>query len=217
VILPARPVDTRDAATARVESSASPLWLLTDEPLVNELVGYLETMRRRITADPHGAHEFSFSRAHLIEVRAAFARMIRRGEEKLHRLCELLCESYFDSPYSLQNVVIGEVETTLERFTLVQPLVSTDLQFLVRHPDVKVVIEGHCDERGSDEYNMGLGESRASTVKDALVKGGVGADRIKIVSFGKERPFCATENEPCYRQNRRAHFVFKSQQQASNN
>lgn len=98
-----------------------------------------------------------------------------------------------------------------------QPLVSTDLQFLVGHPDIKVVIEGHCDERGSDEYNMGLGESRASTVKDALVKGGVGADRIKIVSFGKERPFCTAENEPCYQQNRRAHFVFKSQQQASNN
>ena len=84
-------------------------------------------MRRRITADPHGAHGFSFSRAHLTDVRTAFARMIRRGEEKLHRLCELLCESYFDSPYTLQNVVIGEVETTQERFTLVQPLVPTDL------------------------------------------------------------------------------------------
>src|SRR5258706_118463 len=125
--MPVRPVDTRDTATARVESSASPLWLLTDEPLVNELVGSLETMGRRITADPHGAHEFSFSRAHLIEVRAAFARMIRRGEEKLHRLCELLCESYFDSPYSLQNVVIGEAEATPERFTPVPPPAPADL------------------------------------------------------------------------------------------
>jgi peptidoglycan-associated lipoprotein len=97
-----------------------------------------------------------------------------------------------------------------------QSLVSADLQFLVQHPDVRIVIEGHCDERGSDEYNMGLGENRASTVRDALVKGGVQADRIKVVSLGKERPFCTAENEPCFSQNRRAHFVLKSLQQASN-
>jgi hypothetical protein len=124
---PARPDDENDAQVVPFHQSASPLGLLTDEPLVNELVGYLETMRRRIAADPCAAHTFSFSRTHLTEVRAAFARMIRRGEEKLHRLCELLCVSYFDSPYALQSVVIGEVETTCERFTLVQPLVPTDL------------------------------------------------------------------------------------------
>ena len=117
----------RDDDAARFQSSASPLWLLTDEPLVNELVGYLEMMRRRITAAPRAGHTITFSRAHLVQVRAAFARMIRRGEQKLHRLCELLCVSYFDSRYTLQNVVIGEVETTQERFTLVQPLARTDL------------------------------------------------------------------------------------------
>lgn len=125
-----RPDHLQDASNPAVvpfQPSASPLWLVTDEPLVNELVGYLETMRRRITADPHAAHRFTFNRAHLVDVRVAFARMIRRGEEKLHRLCELLCASYFESPYTLQNVVIGEVETTRERFTLVQPLVPTDL------------------------------------------------------------------------------------------
>jgi hypothetical protein len=124
--LPGRP-DPLRAAVVPLQRSESPLWLLTDEPLVNELVAYLETMRRRISADPRGAHTFSFSRTHLVETRAAFARMIRRGEEKLHRLCELLCASYFDSPYTLQNVVIGEVETTQERFTLVQPLAPADL------------------------------------------------------------------------------------------
>jgi hypothetical protein len=121
------PDDVRNPAPVRFQPSVSPLWLLTDEPLVNELVGYLETMRRRITADPGAAHTFTFSRSHLADVRHAFARMIRRGEEKLHRLCELLCVSYFQSPYTLQSVVIGEVETTMERFTLVQPLAATDL------------------------------------------------------------------------------------------
>jgi hypothetical protein len=117
----------RQAAIVPLQPSVSPLWLLTDEPLVNELVSYLETMRRRITADPGGEHTFSFSRAHLADVRTAFARLIRKGEVKLHRVCELLCDSYFDSSYTLQSVVIGEVETTHERFTLVQPLAQGDL------------------------------------------------------------------------------------------
>jgi len=77
--LPGRP-DPLRAAVVPLQRSASPLWLLTDEPLVNELVAYLEAMRRRISADPRGAHTFSFSRAHLVDTRAAFARMIRRGE-----------------------------------------------------------------------------------------------------------------------------------------
>jgi hypothetical protein len=128
--LPARPEDTHDSAVVPFQPSASPLWLLTDEPLVNELVGYLEAMRQRITADPHAAHTFTFSRSHLVDVRSAFARLIRRGEEKLHRLCELLCESYFASTYTMQSVVIGEVETTHERFTLVQPLPPADLYSL---------------------------------------------------------------------------------------
>jgi hypothetical protein len=121
------PGDARDPGVVPFQPSVSPLWLLTDEPLVNELVGYLETMRRRIAADPGAAHTFRFSRGHLADVRNAFAHMIRRGEEKLHRLCELLCASYFQSPYTLQSVVIGEVETTMERFTLVQPLAPSDL------------------------------------------------------------------------------------------
>ena len=124
------PDDIHDSAVVPLQPSASPLWLLTEEPLVNALVAYLEAMRQRITADPHAAHTFRFSRTDLVDVRTAFARLIRRGEEKLHRLCELLCESYFESPYTLQSVVIGEVETTQERFTLVQPLPPADLYSL---------------------------------------------------------------------------------------
>jgi hypothetical protein len=126
-LLPRASIGSGDYDVIPLHPSASPLWLLNDEPLVNELVGYLETMRRRITADPRASHTFHFSRSQLIEVRAGFARLIRRGEEKLHRLCELLCASHFNSPYTLQSVVIGEIETTLERFTLVQPLAPADL------------------------------------------------------------------------------------------
>jgi hypothetical protein len=107
--------------------SSSPLWLVTDEPDVNELVSYLDAMRRRIESSPDETHVFEFSRARLADVRTAFARMIRRGEEQLHRVCELLCETYFDSTYTLQSVVIGEVETTRERFTLVKSISPGEL------------------------------------------------------------------------------------------
>jgi peptidoglycan-associated lipoprotein len=84
---------------------------------------------------------------------------------------------------------------------------STTADFLKRAPSIKVIIEGHCDERGSTEYNLGLGDRRASAVKQYLVSLGVSADRLSTVSFGKEKPFCTEHNEACWQQNRRGHFV----------
>src|SRR6266404_2799917 len=84
---------------------------------------------------------------------------------------------------------------------------STTADFLKRHPSIKATIEGHCDERGSTEYNLGLGDRRASAVKQYLVSLGVSADRLSTVSFGKEKPFCMESNESCWQQNRRGHFV----------
>lgn len=69
-----------------------------------------------------------------------------------------------------------------------------------------VTIEGHCDERGSAEYNLGLGDRRASAVKDSLVQMGLPADKLKTISYGKERPLCTDATEECYARNRRAHF-----------
>ena len=83
---------------------------------------------------------------------------------------------------------------------------STTADFLKMHPSIKATIEGHCDERGSTEYNLGLGDRRASAVKQYLVSLGVSADRLNIVSFGKEKPFCMESNEACWQQNRRAAF-----------
>jgi len=70
-----------------------------------------------------------------------------------------------------------------------------------------VVIEGHCDERGSAEYNLGLGDRRATAAKEFLVQLGVPADRLKTISYGKERPQCTDANEDCYQKNRRAHLA----------
>ena len=78
--------------------------------------------------------------------------------------------------------------------------------FLVAHPDVKIVIGGYCDDRGSAEYNLALGENRANSAKTALVNAGVAAARIRVVSYGKEKQFCTEENETCWQENRRAQF-----------
>ena len=80
-------------------------------------------------------------------------------------------------------------------------------EFLRNYPQVKVTIEGHCDERGSTEYNLVLGDRRAAAVKSYLVSLGISADRMNTVSYGKEKPFCTDSNEECWQKNRVGHFV----------
>src|ERR1700756_680208 len=90
-----------------------------------------------------------------------------------------------------------------------QATVQQDAQFLSQHPNISFIIEGHCDSRGSTEYNLALGDQRASSVKNALVTLGIAANRIKTISYGKEKPFCMQSNEACWQQNRRGHFVYQ--------
>jgi len=78
--------------------------------------------------------------------------------------------------------------------------------YLVAHPDIRIVIGGYCDDRGSAEYNLALGENRANAAKTALVNAGVAAARIRVVSYGKEKQFCSEETEACWQENRRAQF-----------
>jgi len=90
-----------------------------------------------------------------------------------------------------------------------QSSVQADSQFLNQHSNMNITVEGHCDERGSTEYNLALGDSRASAVKSALTAAGVNASRIKTISYGKEKPFCTESNEACWQQNRRGHLVYQ--------
>ncbi len=90
-----------------------------------------------------------------------------------------------------------------------QAALQADAAWLSQHPNVRFTVEGHCDERGSTEYNLALGDNRANAVKNALVQAGVSADRIKTISYGKEKPFCTESNEQCWQQNRRGHFVYQ--------
>jgi peptidoglycan-associated lipoprotein len=80
-------------------------------------------------------------------------------------------------------------------------------RILAADPGFTIVIEGHCDERGSEEYNLALGDRRALAVKEFLVQLGIPDERLKTISFGKERPVCTDENEACYQRNRRGHLA----------
>ena len=87
-----------------------------------------------------------------------------------------------------------------------RPVLQKNSEWLKRWP-ARIMIEGHCDSRGTAEYNLALGERRAVAVRDYLVSLGVEANRIQVVSKGKEAPFCSEENESCWHQNRRGHFL----------
>jgi peptidoglycan-associated lipoprotein len=84
---------------------------------------------------------------------------------------------------------------------------TKDAEFLRSYSQVRVSIEGNCDERGSTEYNLGLGQRRAEAAKNYLISLGIPADRMETVSWGKERPVCTDHDENCWQRNRRAHFV----------
>jgi len=90
-----------------------------------------------------------------------------------------------------------------------QQALMADAAFLQQHPNIRFTVEGHCDERGSTEYNLGLGDRRATAVKEFLVQQGVGADRMRTISYGKEKPFCTSHDEQCWQENRRGHFVYQ--------
>lgn len=87
-----------------------------------------------------------------------------------------------------------------------QQTISQDASFLQSHPNAKILIAGYCDDRGSAEYNLALGQNRANAAKTALTQAGVDASRIRTISYGKEKQFCTEENESCWQQNRRAQF-----------
>ena len=90
-----------------------------------------------------------------------------------------------------------------------QDVLSRDASWLAAHPNISIVIGGYCDERGSSEYNLALGQNRADAAKNALITAGVAATRIRVISYGKEKPFCSESTEECWQQNRRAGFTLE--------
>jgi peptidoglycan-associated lipoprotein len=106
---------------------------------------------------------------------------------------------------ALQDVYFDYNQATLRPEA--QQALTQDAAYLKSHPDVKIRIEGHCDQRGSEEYNLGLGDRRATAAKNYLVNLGVSPDHVATLSYGKDKPFCTDTTEECYQKNRRDHMV----------
>jgi len=90
-------------------------------------------------------------------------------------------------------------------------ILDENAKWMKANPNYLVLIEGHCDERGTNEYNLALGERRAKATLNYLVAQGIAARRMTLISYGEERPLCTEKNEECWGKNRRAHFLVKAQ------
>jgi len=88
-------------------------------------------------------------------------------------------------------------------------LLDEKAAYLRENINARVLVEGHCDERGTNEYNLALGDRRANSAANYLIRSGIAADRLTTVSYGEERPMCMQSNESCWSRNRRAHFVLR--------
>jgi peptidoglycan-associated lipoprotein len=89
-------------------------------------------------------------------------------------------------------------------------ILDENAKWMKANPNYLILIEGHCDERGTNEYNLALGERRAKATMNYLVSQGVQAGRITLISYGEERPVCAEKNDACWSKNRRAHFLVRA-------
>jgi peptidoglycan-associated lipoprotein len=116
----------------------------------------------------------------------------------LERLQVEVMDVYYDYD---KSEVREDARATLQRNGDALKLIFKDF------PTAIIVVEGHCDERGSAEYNLGLGDRRATSAKEFLVQIGVPAERLRVISYGKERPVCSDATEDCWQKNRRAHFA----------
>jgi len=105
---------------------------------------------------------------------------------------------------------LGDVFFALDSTELTEEargVLQKDITWMKKWTSTKVMVEGHADSRGTNEYNLALGERRADAVRNYLVSLGIPTDRMTIVSKGEEQPFCSEETETCWQQNRRGHFI----------
>lgn len=121
---------------------------------------------------------------------------------------EMRAEQAASAAAGLRDVFFGYDSWTITEDG--RQALSRDAEWMKSNPSAVVKVEGHCDERGTSAYNLVLGEKRAKAVRNYLVELGVGANRLSVVSYGKERPFCNDHAEACYQQNRRGHLVLKT-------
>lgn len=108
------------------------------------------------------------------------------------------------------KTVFSDIHFDYDKYNIrpdARPMLDQVASFMNENGDYNVVVEGHCDDRGTNEYNLALGERRAKSTKNYLVSMGISSSRISTVTFGEEKPLCMEQTEDCWQRNRRAHFV----------
>ena len=126
------------------------------------------------------------------------------GEQSDRRMAELRREEEAAIEAGLKDAFFGFDLWSISNDTMMG--LSANAHWIKRNPRAQVRVSGHCDERGTNDYNVVLGEKRAKAVKRVLSDLGVNPKQVSIISFGKNRPFCSKHDESCYQQNRRGHF-----------
>jgi peptidoglycan-associated lipoprotein len=126
------------------------------------------------------------------------------GEQSDRRMAELRREEEAAIEAGLRDAFFGFDLWSISNETMMG--LSANADWIKRNPRALVRVSGHCDERGTNDYNVVLGEKRAKAVQRVLSDLGVNPKQVSIISFGKNRPFCSGHDESCYQQNRRGHF-----------
>lgn len=167
-----------------------------DQAFMSGPVGNSDEIRVTDFSSPIGDASGSVPRGADGSVDAAASALSAARTARLAALTASLADVYFDYDRSSLN---EEGRAKLE----------ANARLLREEQDWRLVITGHCDERGSRDYNLVLGERRAKAVKRYLADLGIPAAKVQLASYGKEKPFCTMSNEDCWKQNRRAHFVMR--------
>jgi peptidoglycan-associated lipoprotein len=148
------------------------------------------------------------SEERLASVQGGFTTSLSPSDGTHRRSAELTKEEQFALEAGLQDVFFGYDEWIVSHAGMES--LDRDARYLHDHPGALLKIEGHCDERGTSDYNMVLGDKRAKAARAYLIESGVSPKQVAIVSFGKERPFCFDAHESCYQQNRRGHMLLST-------
>ncbi len=145
------------------------------------------------------------SEERLAQTQGGFSTSLTPSGQAVRQRAELTKEEKAAIDEGLHDVFFGYDQWTITDFGM--NALNHDAAYLKEHPGTVLKIEGHCDERGTADYNMVLGDKRAKAARSYLLESGVSSKQVSIVSYGKERPFCFERNEACYQQNRRGHML----------
>lgn len=207
---PAAPAETTPAPTASITVTPD-----TINPGQSAALNWTTTNATDVSIDGIGAVETNGTKT-VSPTETTTFHLVARGDGGSTDATATLTIGQAQAPNTSTELTAAEFEQNVkpvffdyDSYTLrpdAQSTITQDASFLQSHPNAKILIAGYCDDRGSEEYNLALGQNRANSAKTALTQAGVDASRIRTISYGKEKQFCTQEEESCWQQNRRAQF-----------